>query len=134
VTVDLSSDETETSAPTGDRSQTRHHSFISDRRPRTEFKKPSAFVELSDDDDSDVAAFLRDSNALTSTLIKNKTTSPRRSESSSFTLPDVTPVNSLKERQQSRKCLQDDAISSIVDRFQASYRKNDSQINEQLKS
>lgn len=131
-TVDLSSDETEeTSAGAAGGSANRYTQY---RSSAFEFKKPSPFVDISDDDDSD--PFISAAPA-SSTIIQSKksegvsrTSSFRKNESAVSIVPDVKPVNSLAERQQSRNCLKEDVITSIVQRFEESKRKNDSQIND----
>lgn len=133
-TVDLSSDETETSAG-GAESSHQNRYPLQYRSNAFEFKKPSAFVDLSDDEDSD--PFISTA-PVSSTIIQNKksegvsrTSSFRKNESmTSVVVPDVKPVNSLAEKQQSRNCLKEDVISTIVRKFQESQRKNDSQIND----
>jgi hypothetical protein len=131
-TVDLSSDETETSTggAVGGESSNRYTRQYGSSV--FEFKKPSAFVDLSDDEDSDPFMNIA---PVTSTIAKksesvSRTSSFRKNDSTNSVVPDVKPVNSLAERQQSRNCLKHDVISSIVQKFQESQRKNDSQIND----
>lgn len=126
--VDLSSDETETypgAVARGEPSQTNRFP-PQYRKSSFEFKKPSAFIDLSDDEDSD--AFAKNAPLSSTINLDKKSESLTRSRAS--IVPDVKPVNSLAEKQQSRNCLKDDAIASIVLRFEDSQRKNDSQINE----
>lgn len=135
-TVDLSSDETEASAAAiaeVDSYQTNRFQSLY-RKNYFEFKKPPAFVDISDEDDFS-RNFSRES-VLSSTLDQNKkidalspTSSQRKSLSmSSNSVPEVAPVNSLRDRQQSRKCLQEDAISSIVKLYGEKQKEKDSQI------
>lgn len=134
-TVDLSSDETETSGGAAGGSGSNHHFPLQYRTSAFEFKKPSAFVDISDDEDSD--PFMSPAPA-SSTIIQNRksegggsrSSSFRKNESTTSVVPDVKPVNSLAEKQQSRNCLKDDAIASIVRRFEEAQRKNNSQIND----
>lgn len=134
-TVDLSSDETEASVAAAvdvDIYQTNRFQSMH-RKSQFEFKKPT-FVDLSDDDDSP-QNFNREC-VLSSTLIQKKkdeasspVSSQRKSLSStSVSVPEIAPVNSLRDRQQSRKCLQDDAISSIVKLYGEKQKVKDSQI------
>jgi hypothetical protein len=91
-------------------------------------KRASAFVDLSDDESE---SFFVPDQVLTSTINKKRNESyssnsnQRRSEGSSLVVPEVKPVNSLKDRLNSRSCLQDDAISSIVKRYQESHKQKD---------
>lgn len=134
--MDLSSDETEIYPGAVAREETSQtNRFPSQYRASVfEFKKPSAFVDLSDDEDSD--PFVT-ASPVSSTINQNKkstcltmSSSFRKNDSTTSIVPEVKPVNSLAEKQQSRNCLKDDAIASIVLRFEDSQRKNDSQINE----
>lgn len=135
-TVDLSSDETEASTPAAANSDMYQANRFQSlhRKSNFEFKKPSAFVYISDEDDSP-QNFMRES-VLSSTFIQQKknaasspVTSERKSQSQlSVSVPEVAPVNSLRDRQQSRKCLQEDAISSIVKLYGEKQKEKDSQI------
>ena len=135
ATVDLSSDETETSAGAvgGETLLNRYMPQYPSRA--NEFKKPSAFVELSDDEDTDPFSSIA---PISSTIIK-KNDSVRRSASfrrddSVTSIPDVKPVNSLLERQQTRECLKLDALDEIYRRSEVNRQKNDSQINDVSKT
>lgn len=132
-TVDLSSDETEASTAAAPDIES-YRNTLFQRTSNCEFKKPSAFVDVSDDEDSP-QQFNRES-ILSSTLIqkkKNEASSPVSSQQKSFSqtsvsVPEVAPVNSLRDRQLSRLCLQEDAISSIVKLYSRKQKEKDSQI------
>lgn len=125
VTVDLSSDDTEPSTsatPVPQYEANRYSSFQSSTRGNSfqqsirsgSFKKPPAFLDISDDEDFSTPI-------ISSTLSKKKDEgmqSSHRQSESSLSLPDVAPVNSLKQRQESRSCLQDDAITSIQKKYE----------------
>lgn len=103
------------------------------RLDKAGFKKPSMYVEVSDDEDTE-PSFDRHP-FISSTLIKTKSQRPnalniQKQTSSPVTVSEVPPVNSLRDRQQSRSCLHDDAISSIVQKYEESRIKNNSKIRE----
>lgn len=133
-TVDLSQEEPQfTHAAAAGDYPTRRQSNPFYLQDKYTFKKPSAFVDVSDDEDIE-PSFARDP-IISSTLIKAKnehsnSISSQNKSSSPFTVPEVAPVNSLRDRQQSRNCLQDDAISSIVQKYHESRSKNDFKIRE----
>ena len=131
ATVDLSSDETETSAGAAG-GEVLLNRFVTHYPLRAlPFKKPSTFVELSDDEDTDPFSLIV---PMSSTIIKkndsvHKSSNFKRDDSVT-SIPDVKPVNSLLERQQSRGCLKLDALDEIFRRSKANRQKNDSQIND----
>lgn len=132
ATVDLSSDETETSAgAVGGESLLNRFMPHYPLRALPTFKKPSTFVELSDDEDSDPFSRIV---PMSSTIIKKNDNVSRsasfKRDDSVMSIPDVKPVNSLLERQQSRGCLKLDALDEIYRRSKVNRQKNDSQIND----
>lgn len=104
---------------------------------RNEFKKATkAFIDLSDDEVSE-QSFVRE-GMFSSTRIHgmkgeqlSPTSSHRKSESSSIP-PNVTPVNSLKERQMSRNCLQSNVIDEIVKKYESSKKSSEYKINAEI--
>lgn len=136
--IDLSSDETETSTGATGVKPSNYVSFPSknrDYRSRVEMR-PSAFVDLSEDENS---PHFNPESIFSSTLIRNKidvssplSSRPPKSEPY-ISIPDVAPVNSLIDRIQARKCLQDDAIGQISKKYTDIQKKRDSLISEELK-
>lgn len=59
--------------------------------------------------------------------------SPVKSEksSASSSIPDIQPINSLKERQSGRSCLQHDQIESIVQKFTESRKQIEQRIDQE---
>jgi hypothetical protein len=138
-TVDLSSDETETSAGAAFGGETSRTSRFTTQFPSRafEFKKPSAFVDLSDDDDSD--DFFQVAPASSTIIQSKKNDAVRRStdlrrEESTFAVPDVKPVNSLAEKQQTRDCLKSNILDLLYRKHKENRQKNDSQINDVSKT
>jgi hypothetical protein len=136
--VDLSLDETEPRAATTSTRQLASpvNSTSVLYASTLKSRKPPVYVDLSDDDSE--TFFTRD-QVLSSTVSKQRnesssSTSHQRRSNVSSIVPDVTPVNSLKERQYSRPCLQNDAISSIVKKYHESQKQKDSQINDAHRS
>lgn len=131
TTVDVSSDETDTSAIGAVGGKSYSEEFF-ENLYRNNFGSHRAVV-ISDDEDE--PRFHRES-LLSSTRIRkvdNDLSSPvsshRKSESSS-TVPPVTPVNSLREKHQHLNCLKDDAIISIVKKFGERRLQDDQHIRE----
>lgn len=137
--VDLSSDETD------DRSCVAAIAYPPARLPalnrivKPEFRKPTPFVDISDDD-SDHYTFsnppfsstLRKSKALDeSTKIPNETD---KSGSSGLASPEVVAVNSLKEKQLLKPCMQGDTINAITKRFFELRKVSDQKIQDAKKT
>lgn len=139
VTVDLSSDEAENDHPiVKPIFQPFQRSNYQSMPHRSDFKKPSIapFVDLSDDDDDDLQ-FTGRTLGFSSTLVRGKKlpspmSSNSKSNSSSTIVPSVNPVNSLQERQNSKSCLKDDCIQSIIRKFNDSKIRHESLISVEL--
>lgn len=103
------------------------------------FKKPTAIVELSDDD-VDQSQFERETYvASTPQIIKIRDNeqnhgTPRTAQNYSndaSVAPILTPVNSLKERHSLRSSLNEDALQKIVERFNQKRQEKDKSITEE---
>jgi hypothetical protein len=106
---------------------------LSNRKSDFMFKKPTAYVDLLDDD-LDQVVFNRKS-VLSSTIISKPTRKENESNAidNSSVYEQISPINSLKEKQSLRKSLQEDAIQNIIKKFQNSRHLKDKQILEQEK-
>ena len=130
-TVDLSSDETETSAEAG--------AACIDSYPKHFF--PRALHKHEDDYFYDSDPMFQ-GTVLSSTLIRQRKseeyipeTIHRNSESiSSLPKVSIVPVNSLKDRQEARACLKEDSVTSIYQKYQEKNKQNNSQIQDHQKT
>lgn len=93
------------------------------------------------DDDSDQFNF--SSPPLSSTIRKSRNredsikismNESNKSGSSSITTPEVFAVNSLKEKQLLKPCMQEDAINSITQRYMQMRNANDQRIKDAKKT
>lgn len=101
------------------------------------FKKPQAYIDLSDDEDH--LTNFSPNQILSSTILKP--TDKRRSlnmqfdqsrKSETSVLPDIKPINSLQEKQANLRACQPDAIDSIVRKFNESREYKDRAISEEI--
>lgn len=132
TTVDLSSDETDTSGilAVGEKSS----EFLSNIYRNG--SQTHRTVVISDDEDEPkfnraalTPKYIRKNDTESSSPVDNHC----KSESSSV-VPQVTPVNSLRQKHQHLSCLKDDAISSIVRKFEAKRLQDDKHILENEKA
>ena len=128
----MSSDENEQGENVAGAVSTNHFKSIN-RNSKREFQIQQT-INLSDDEGD---AFNQLRPDFTSTTLKNKSrisNSPleqRKSQSSSsFVVPQISPINSLKDRQQSRECLKEDIINSISRKFLVRKLSSDQKIKE----
>lgn len=133
-TVDLSQEETKfanSASAAGNYTSSRHVNPPLYQQNKSAFKKPLEFVEVSDDEDTEPSFA---GHIISSTMVKPKnerSNSVSQNKSSlHFTVPEVPAVNSLRDRQQSRNCLKENAISAIVKKYNESRSKNESKIRE----
>lgn len=132
--MDLSSDENDADLIPENIFQRPRQLQMSDRG----FKKPNVFVDVSDDDDDDddLHTFIQRTSILSSTMRKDKPASPTSSHSKSTTssmiIPNIKPINSLQERQNSKNCLKDNAIDEIIKKFKENKLRSNLQITQEI--
>lgn len=134
ATIDLSDDNDNAYKPASQKSSpTKEFSFNS-RKSDFSFKKPTAFVDLSDDETD--REFDRDQLFSSTQIVKSRdreqNSSGTKMTESKFSIPTLPAVNTLKERQSLRSSLQDDAIQKIVDKFNQKREQKDRSITEEL--
>lgn len=129
-TIDLSLDDIEPRANICPRLSPPSHSFH-------QHKRAPNYADLSDDDSE---SFFVHERVLSSTVNKKRnesyssTSNQRQSAGSSIVVPEVTPVNSLRDRQNTKACMKDNLISSIIKRYEESRKQKDLQINDEQRS
>jgi len=143
-TISLSDDEDDDAATAAAvrRQQTQRNYSHHQRIGPGSSKPPINFVDLSDEDDINFGP----ANILSSTHLSkthdfkspagslNSSRKANTSDASVTSCPDVKPINTLRERQQSKACMQENAIDSIVRKFQESKKQRDSLIkSEEIK-
>ncbi|CRK90990.1 CLUMA_CG004678, isoform A [Clunio marinus] len=140
ATVDLSSDDTETSGGHITKREPPELRRFSSIRNSFDFKKPEAYFELSDDENepfgSDVLSSTRFNDRKKDYIDRNRVSDHNNQSQTSFRtstkIPEITPVNSLKERQGIRDCMQDDVIQNIIDSYTKKKKEKDSRIQEEI--
>jgi hypothetical protein len=104
------------------------------------FKKPQAYIDLSDDEDqiasfsqnqilSSTAFKSKDRNSIYTSSVPSPINQTKRSETS--VLPEIKPINSLQEKQSRIGACKSDAIESIVRKFNESREFKDRAILEE---
>lgn len=112
---------------------------------KSDFKKPQAYIDLSDDDDVQLTSFSQN-QILSSTVLKSndrrksmqppatvKETSINQSRRSISSIPEIKPINTLQEKQANIRACDPDVINSIVRKFHESREFKDRAILEEIR-